>query len=112
MNLSCREQDLGYLLFNFEFFSEGFGLPSPPGFPSEAEVIATYEALSGHTVRNLEHFKALASLWSGVMLMRVAYVMIENGLLPEDSPMPHNNPASHVMTRLMELTPPDGAAIN
>jgi aminoglycoside phosphotransferase (APT) family kinase protein len=111
-NLSCREQDLGYFLFNFEFFSTGFGLPSPPGFPTEAEVVARYEELSGHTPRDLEHFKALASLWSGVMLMRVAYVMIENGLLPEDSPMPHNNPASGIMARLMGLPFPDGPAIN
>jgi aminoglycoside phosphotransferase (APT) family kinase protein len=112
VNLSCREQDVGYVLFNLDFFSEGFGLSNPPGFPSEAEVIARYEELSGHTLRNIDHFKALASLWSGVMLMRVAYVMIENGLLPEDSPMPQSNPASGVMARLMDLPAPDAAAVN
>jgi aminoglycoside phosphotransferase (APT) family kinase protein len=106
--LGCREQDLGFFLFGLDYLSKGLSMPSPPGFPSESEVVERYVTLSGHEVRNLEYFKALASLMAVVVVMRVGYVMIANGLLPEDSPMPHNNPASQLMTQYMGLPAPAG----
>jgi aminoglycoside phosphotransferase (APT) family kinase protein len=106
--VGSRDQDLAYLIFNLEFFTTGLGAPSPPGFPSEAEMVERYEALTGHTVQNLDYFKALSSLLGAVMLMRVGYVMIAGGLLPADSPMPHNNPGSQVMAQYMGLPAPTG----
>jgi aminoglycoside phosphotransferase (APT) family kinase protein len=106
--LASREQDLGYLLFGLDFVAAGLGLPSPPGFPTEEEIVARYAAGSGHTVADLEYYKALSSLMATVMLMRIGYVMIEGGLMPADSPFPHNNPASQTMARYMDLPAPSG----
>lgn len=106
--LASREQDLAYLLFGLDFIAAGLGLPSPPGFPTEEEIVARYVAGSGHTVADLDYYKALSSLMAAVMLMRIGYVMIEGGLMPADSPFPHNNPASQTMTRYMDLPAPSG----
>ena len=107
--IASRDQDLAYLLFNFEFFTGGLGAPSPPGFPSEAEIVACYRELSGYTPQHLDYYKATSALMAAVILMRVGYVMIAGELLPPDSPMPHNNPASQVMARYMGLPAPTGS---
>lgn len=107
--IACRELDLAYFLANLEFFTIGLGAPSPPGFPPEAQIVERYVTLTGHEVQNLEYFKALASLMMAVILMRVGYVMIAAELLPQDSPMPHNNPGSQLMARYMGLPAPTGS---
>jgi aminoglycoside phosphotransferase (APT) family kinase protein len=107
-NVGCRDQELGLFAMTQDLFTKGFGVPAPPGFPSEKEVVQRYEALTGHTVRNLDYFKAIAALLSSVLNMRMAYIMITEGLLPPDSPMPHSNPASQLMTEYMGLPAPTG----
>lgn len=106
--IGSRDQDLAFLLFNFDFFTVGMGLPSPPGFLTEPEIVERYEALSGYRTRNLDYYKATSALFGSVLFMRVGYLMIAAGLLPPDSPMPHSNPASVLMTAYMGLPAPSG----
>lgn len=107
--IGSRDQDLAFLLFNFDFFTLGMDIPSPPGFPTEQEIVERYEALSGYQPRNLEYYKATSALFASVLFMRVGYLMIAGRLVPPDSTMPHSNPGSAVMATYMGLPAPSGA---
>jgi aminoglycoside phosphotransferase (APT) family kinase protein len=112
-SIGAREQDLGYMLFSDELFTIGLGgLPNPAGFPTEDEIVAQYERATGHEVRNLTYYKTLAALMGAAIHMRVGWLMIEAGLLPPDSPMRHNNPASHMLNRYLGRPELSGSLTN
>ena len=107
--VATRDQDLAYLLFTFDLMTRGRELPWPPGFPTESEVVDRYERQSGYQASNLGYYKGLSALMAAVMLMRIGYIGIEAGLLPCDSAVPSNNPASRLMTAYLGLPGPEGA---
>jgi aminoglycoside phosphotransferase (APT) family kinase protein len=107
-SVGSPEADLGYFLFALRLWSEGFGAPSPPGFPSRDEIIARFEKLSGHTVRHLDYYERHGAVFAAVMIMRGGYHMIEAGLLPPDSPMPVANPGSVLLADYLGLPAPTG----
>ena len=73
---------------------------------STAQVIARYEELSGHTIRNFEWFEMFVATYAVAILMRIAMLMIELGMIPDDSPMPIENPTSYMLSLLLgEPTP-------
>jgi aminoglycoside phosphotransferase (APT) family kinase protein len=105
------EQDLGWWLFMHRHHTEGFGLPHPEGFPSPAEVITRYEELSGHTVRHAHFYEAFAALRGSVIMVRLARMMIDAGLLPPDHGMAENNGSSRILATLLGLPAPVGDGI-
>jgi aminoglycoside phosphotransferase (APT) family kinase protein len=87
-----REVDLAWMIFLDSFFddlNEKFGMPPLVGFMDRADVVDTYEALTGHSVRALEWFEVLAALRFAVVSVRtstrgVAYGQMEQPDDPDD----------------------------
>jgi aminoglycoside phosphotransferase (APT) family kinase protein len=104
--LASPELDLGWWLLLQRYFSEGFGAGNLPGFPDRSETIALYEQLSGHKARHLEAYEVFAAVRLAVLIHRTANMMISRGLLPADSPMKVNNPATQFLAEMLELPAP------
>lgn len=106
--LAQPELDLGWWLFLLRHHSEGMGASLPPGFPSRDQTIARYQELTGHQVRDLEYYEAFAALRLSITVIRAGQLMIDAGLLPPDSTMPANNPASQLLAQMLDLPAPAG----
>ena len=110
-SIAQPEQDLGWWLFMYRHHTEGFGLPHPEGFPLRGEVVARYEELSGRTVTDLEYYEVLAALRGAVIMVRLAHMMIDAGILPADSNMAVNNGSTRILADMIGLAAPEGAGI-
>jgi aminoglycoside phosphotransferase (APT) family kinase protein len=110
-SLGHPEQDLGWWLFMHRHHTEGFGLPHPEGFPSRAQVIARYEELTGRPVQNIEFYEAFAALRGAVIMVRMARIMIQAGLLPPESEMAENNGSSRILASMIGLPAPTGVGV-
>jgi aminoglycoside phosphotransferase (APT) family kinase protein len=71
--LGPREQDVAWFFYFVRFFSDMLGLPNLPGFPTEAEGLAIYEAASGHTLEHFDWFLAWAAFRYAVVLVRLLH---------------------------------------
>jgi aminoglycoside phosphotransferase (APT) family kinase protein len=105
------EQDLGWWLFMHRHHTEGFGLPHPDGFPSRDAVVRRYAELSGRKVRNLDFYEAFAALRGATIMVRLASMMIDAGLLPPEADMAENNGSSRILADLCGLPAPAGEGI-
>jgi aminoglycoside phosphotransferase (APT) family kinase protein len=110
VTIASRELELGWWLFMLRHHTEGIGAPLPSGFPSRDEVIARYEELTGHTVRNIDFYEVWAAVRLSILMHRAGNMMIGAGLLPPDAPMKFNNPASQLLAKLTGLPAPEGAS--
>ena len=100
--LGNPEQDLAWFLYFDRLFSEGLMIQRPPGFPSYAETIARYRAITGYTTDNLGFYELLASLRFAVILMRLGQLMVWSGQLPEDTDFGTNSFAMHFCAKLLD----------
>jgi len=87
--ITPREVDLGWVIFIHRFFqdiAEVFELPGLPDFCRPADVVATYEGLTEHTVRDLDWYVVYAALRHGIVMSRIKRRMAHFGeeQLPED----------------------------
>lgn len=108
--LASPEMDLGHWLQSNRAFSEGYGYQLPIGFPSEAEVVACYEAFSGYRTRHVLFYQGYAGIRMSIILLRVVRQMIENELAPPDSEMLNNNPFTRTLAATLGLPEPEGSA--
>jgi aminoglycoside phosphotransferase (APT) family kinase protein len=108
-SIGSPEGDLGYFLLALRLWSEGFGAPSPSGFPGRAEIISRFEAAAGHACCHLDYHERYGAVFAAIMVMRGGYHMIEAGILPSDSTMPEANPASVLLADLLDMPAPTGA---
>lgn len=72
--LAPREVDLAWMIFLHRFFEDlatSMGLPGMPHFLRRDEVAATYEAMTGHTPRDLDFHTMYAALRHGVVMSQV-----------------------------------------
>jgi len=97
-NLGNPMQDLGWWKFLDRHHSEGSGVPRLPGFPSYDATVARYHELTGHPVDALDFYEVFAAVRFGVIMVRIADLVIEYGMMPPDSDLAWNNP----VTRLLE----------
>jgi aminoglycoside phosphotransferase (APT) family kinase protein len=84
--LGPREVDLAWMIFLHEFFHDmavGFGLPGMTDFLQRDSVIAEYEELTGHTVRNLDWFEVYAALRFAIVSIRTSKRGIAYGTMEE-----------------------------
>jgi aminoglycoside phosphotransferase (APT) family kinase protein len=84
-----REVDLAWMLFLHEFFHDmavGFGLPGMSDFMQRDAVVAEYEELTGHTVRDLDWFEVYAALRFAIVSIRTSKRGIAYGVMeaPDD----------------------------
>jgi aminoglycoside phosphotransferase (APT) family kinase protein len=77
-----REVDLAWMIFLHKFFddmAERFGMPGMKDFMQRDVVIAEYEELTGHTVRNLEWFEVFAAQRFAIVSVRTSTRTIAYG---------------------------------
>jgi aminoglycoside phosphotransferase (APT) family kinase protein len=96
--LGPRELDLAWFIFIHRFFqdiAEMFEQPGLPDVSRRADVVATYEAASGHRVRDLDFYLVYAALRHAVVMSQVKRRMIHFGedtepATPDEYVMHHN----------------------
>lgn len=89
--------DVAWWLFFDEHHSTGCGLPRLEGFPGRDESIARYEQWSGRTLQHLDYYDVFAAFRFSVIMIRVAQLLGDTGILPPDSDFGANN----ICTRLL-----------
>lgn len=80
--LGPRELDLAWMIFLHRFFQDiatGFDFPGLPDFLRRDEVVAHYEQVSGHTVRDLDFYLTYAALRHAIVMARIKRRMIHMG---------------------------------
>ncbi|WP_280314712.1 phosphotransferase family protein [Nocardia abscessus] len=95
--LGPRELDLGWMIFIHRFFQDlatRFGQPGLPDFLRRDDVVTRYEALTGHSVRDLDFYVVYAALRHAIVMARVKRRMIHFG---EDTDTPDRD--DYVMHR-------------
>jgi aminoglycoside phosphotransferase (APT) family kinase protein len=86
------EVDVAWMIFLHTFFAdlaERFEMPGIDGFMRRDEVVANYEELSGHAIRDLEWFEVFAALRFAIVSVRtstrgIAYGQMEQPADPDD----------------------------
>jgi aminoglycoside phosphotransferase (APT) family kinase protein len=110
-SINSRELDVAYFLYALRLWSEGFGAPSPPGFPDRAAVLARFEELSGLPVRHLDYYERLAAVFGALAMLRAGHLMIDAGLVPPDSTIWLTNPPSVLLAGYLDLPVPTGEVV-
>lgn len=100
------EQDLAWAIFLDRHHSEGMGLPKLPGFPSDDETIARYEALTGRPVRHQKFYTIFAGFRFAVIMCRIAQQMVHYGVMPADSKFETNNMVTNLLAKDLGLPAP------
>ena len=100
--------DLGWWLFLQRFHTEGSGFPPLPGFYDEARAVARWEELTGRKVDPdvLFFYIAFAGLRFGCVMIRLATLFKESGMMPAEADMQRNNPVLHVLANHLGLPAP------
>lgn len=83
--LGPREIDLGWFVFIHRFFqdiAEGFDQPGLPDMARRDDVVATYESLTGHRVREFDWYILYAALRHGIVMSQIRRRMIHFGEAP------------------------------
>lgn len=80
--IAPREVDLAWMVFLHRFFQDiaaVFEMPGIPDFCRPEEVVATYESLTGHKVRDFDWYVVYAALRHAVVMSQVKRRMIHFG---------------------------------
>jgi aminoglycoside phosphotransferase (APT) family kinase protein len=111
VSIGSRELDVAYFLYALRLWSEGFGAPSPPGFPDRAAVLARFEELSGLAMAHLPYYECLAAVFGAIAMLRAGHLMIDAGLVPPDSTIWLTNPPSVLLAGYLGVPVPTGEVI-
>jgi aminoglycoside phosphotransferase (APT) family kinase protein len=98
--------DLGWWLFLDRHHTEGINVEPLDGVPARAETIARWEELTGLSAEHVDYYEVFAGLRFAIVMMRVAQMTIEYGVVPPDSDLETNNPVTQLLAKMLELPPP------
>ena len=99
--------DVAWWLFLERHHSEGMSVAPLPGFPTRGESIARYEAASGIPVAHLvDYYEVLAGYRFAVIMMRLAQMLEEYGLVPAGTDMETNNIPTQLLAKMLGLPAP------
>jgi aminoglycoside phosphotransferase (APT) family kinase protein len=101
--LGPAEIDLGWFVVLNRMYTDGIGIKPPGGFPTKTETLARYGELTGRPVQNFHFYEVLAGVRLAIVLMRIAHMLIDKGMMPADNPMPVTNPATVVLADLLGI---------
>jgi aminoglycoside phosphotransferase (APT) family kinase protein len=73
------EADVAFWLVFHETITRAKGHPDPPGFPSDAEVVAHYEALTGRPLRSLAYYRVWQLLRLATISTRLTDMLVLRG---------------------------------
>jgi aminoglycoside phosphotransferase (APT) family kinase protein len=105
-SLGQPEMDLGWWLYFDRQFSEGLGVPRPPGFGSHEETVQRYSELMGRPMQDLFFYEVFAGFRFAVIMLRLSDLLVGSDFLPQDSDMGTNNLATQFLATLLDLEPP------
>lgn len=108
VSLGQPDVEVAWWLFLMRHHTEGIGVPLPAGFPDREEAIAIYERLSGRTLHNVDYYEVWAGVRLAILMHRAGNLMVAAGLLPPESDMKLNNPASQLLAKLIGAPAPSG----
>ena len=91
--------DLGWWLFCDDVLTKSAGQARLPGFPSPAETVARWEALTGRSGADLHWFLVFAALRFTVVMLRLGTLLHEMGVIPE--PFGYDNAISDALDELL-----------
>ncbi|BAD58927.1 phosphotransferase family protein [Nocardia farcinica] len=80
--LGPREIDVAWTVFIHRFFQDiatRFDQPGLPDFLRRSDVVATYERITGHTVRDLDFYLVYAALRHAIVMARIKRRMLHFG---------------------------------
>jgi len=108
VTLADPMMDLGWWLFLDRHFHEGMPAPRMDGFPTRDEMVARYEQASGRTARDLEFYEVFAGLRFAVVMIRIATLVTDFGLMPIEAgeDMAANNAVTRVLADMLGLPAP------
>jgi aminoglycoside phosphotransferase (APT) family kinase protein len=108
VTLADPMMDLAWWLFLDRHFHEGMLAPRMEGFPTRGQMVGLYEAASGRTARDLDFYERFAGLRFAVIMMRIATLVAEFGILPAEAAaeMAANNAVTRVLAELLGLPAP------
>lgn len=105
-SLGQPEMDLGWWLYFDRQFSDGLAVPRPPGFGSHADTIARYSELMGRPMKDIFFYEIFSGFRFGVVMLRLADLLMGSDMLPGDSDMGTNNIATQLLATMLELPAP------
>lgn len=111
-SINSRELDVAYFLYALRLWSEGFGAPSPAGFPDRTGVLARFEELSGVPMQYLDYYERLAAVFGAIAMLRAGHLMIDAGLVPAESTVWLTNPPSVLLAGYLDLPVPTGESVS
>jgi aminoglycoside phosphotransferase (APT) family kinase protein len=102
------ELDLAWYMWFDKHFTDVIGLPKVPGFPSDEESIAHWEAKVGRKAEHIEYYTVLTMAFFAAIMMRVAISnMAHGGNVEELAPLETNNTATQALANHFGLAPPE-----
>ncbi len=105
-SLGQPEMDLGWWLYFDRQFSDGLGVPRPAGFGSHEDTIARYSELMGRPMRDIFFYEIFSGFRFGVVMLRLAELLTDSDILPQESDMGTNNLATQLLATMLELPAP------
>ena len=106
VTLGPGEVDLAWWLVLDRYHTEGVGASPLPGFPTRAQVVAQYEDIVGRRVQDLFYYEVWGAFRFALVLIRIADMMTEYGIMPPDSGFARVNPATQMLATMLELPSP------
>jgi aminoglycoside phosphotransferase (APT) family kinase protein len=94
-------QDLAWWLFLDRYQSEGYGVAPLPGFPGRDATVARWQELTGRNADHLDWHERWAAFRFGVVMIRIAQLLVHFELLPPDSDLERNNGVTQLIDDLL-----------
>jgi aminoglycoside phosphotransferase (APT) family kinase protein len=94
-------RDLAWWLYFDRVFSDGLGVPRPPGFPSHDETIARYEKMSGAPAGHVPYYEVFAGYRFALIMMRLGQLLVLTEKIPPDSEFGTNSFAVQFLGRVL-----------
>ncbi|HSS08978.1 MAG TPA: phosphotransferase, partial [Acidimicrobiales bacterium] len=94
-------QDLAWWLFLDRYQSEGYGAPRLTGFPTREATIRRWEELTARSADQIDWYERWAAFRFGVVMIRIAQLLIHFELLPPDSDLERNNGVTQLIDQLL-----------
>jgi aminoglycoside phosphotransferase (APT) family kinase protein len=105
-SLGQPEMDLGWWLYFDRQFSDGLNVPRPSGFGSHEDTIARYSDLMGRPMKDIFFYEIFSGFRFGVVMLRLAELLTDSDILPQESDMGTNNLATQLLATMLEFPAP------